>query len=716
MAWRGWEGAGWEGAGWGGAGWGGEGKEWDARGRWGHEAAGHSWQDWPGSPTTGAEEADEKEKEKLKNLTSFGCGGQKPLPLEKRKDIFLALTEALDPTVFPSKLAVAAWGAEVTMAAFWILTKTGPKTPLRWLKHEDGSFSVEHAVKVLKSACLSHYREEADLKEVLKFICEHAWSRCDEIVARACETGFDPSDVVELNKQMHLAQALAHQAAGAPSKQQALVHALSLQSSAQSLTGLGSGAQALAPRGPKWDSRSGGRPPTNNDRALRRSDTEEEINRLERRKKLMALTKEVRGEEQTMALEGTAAKPTELTGIGSGTLPAGLTIGAGKAATLRGVGDKAPNLPPGFYADQPALLAGAAGTGRATSDGAAVGGQLEQAAMNKKRQIAQLQAQLAENEARMATVSSHEAEVAGLLQEQKAQEERACQEELEEQRAHEQEKQQEVQGEEGMRASRAHLQESSLEQEVRALRTRLQQEEHACLAQQQEEGSREKNEQEAREQEVGEQKAREQEAHRLREQNEQAAREQEEERRALEQEAHRLREQNEQAAGEQEEEQRARERVQARASQQEQLLATEMAEMAQEQEKWVNKREEVAQIKEEQRRELAHMEQEMLVAQQEQARQQSELARMKQEILVAQEERQRESALMEKKLAEAKEEAQEQSEEREKQAQEESEEGEKQEELGQEHEPTKEDVGNGDDCDSVDQGEHASPKRQRRHS
>ena len=45
-----------------------------------------------------------------------------------------------------------------------------------------------------------------------------------------------------------------------------------------------------------------------------------------------------------------------------------------------------------------------------------------------------------------------------------------------------------------------------------------------------------------------------------------------------------------------------------------------------------------------------------------------------------------------------------------------SEEGEKQEELGQEHEPTKEDVGNGDDCDSVDQGEHASPKRQRRHS
>jgi hypothetical protein len=84
------------------------------------------------SPTWGgdiaAAAADLQEKDKYKNMTSFGCGAQRPLALEQRKDIFLALTNTLDPQMSPGSLAVAAWSAEVTMGAFWLLTHRAKDT------------------------------------------------------------------------------------------------------------------------------------------------------------------------------------------------------------------------------------------------------------------------------------------------------------------------------------------------------------------------------------------------------------------------------------------------------------------------------------------------------------------------------------------------------------------------------------------------------------
>ena len=308
--WSGWQGA----------------KDWQHR-QWDQNAEedwrGNGWQNDKGRWNSGAED---KEGQKVQNMSTFGCGSQKPLPLEKRKDILLGLVEALarpgEQAHILSALAVAAWNAEITMAAFWILSRTGAKTPLRWLKDDDGNFSVPHAVKVLKAACLSHLKTETDIAEVLDFLCDHSWSNCAAITERAKQSGFDPSDVLDL-KNLNLAQALAAQ------QGQSLVQALggASSSAAQLLTGLGSGTPAGEGGAARFDSRSGARV----DKVLKRSDTDEEIERLEKRKKLIALTKELRGEEQSMALQH-QAMPSSASGTEGKALPAGLTIAGGTAA------------------------------------------------------------------------------------------------------------------------------------------------------------------------------------------------------------------------------------------------------------------------------------------------------------------------------------------------------------------------------------------------
>jgi len=278
-------------------------------------------------------------------MTTFGCGAHKPLPLEKRKDIFLALTNTLDPQMSPCRLAVAAWSAEVTMGAFWLLTQTGPRTPLRWLKDEDGNFTVEHAVKVLKGACLSHHFTDSDepmddktnIKEVLCFISRHAWSNSDEIVHRAMQTGFDPSEVQD--PKQSLAAALAQRSPGGDTK--ALVEALRQVG----------GVPGCSPGASRWDSRAGARPPSG-ERVLRRSETDDEIVRLEKRKRMLTLTKEVRQEEQAMVIAMDAGRPTENKNIA---LPPGLTLATG---VWRGVPHQptSHNLSPGFYQVQQTLL------------------------------------------------------------------------------------------------------------------------------------------------------------------------------------------------------------------------------------------------------------------------------------------------------------------------------------------------------------------------
>jgi hypothetical protein len=581
--------------------------EWDGKAHWGEEVTKHKKHRWTSSPNSGGDEgtSEEKEKDKYKNLTTFGCGTQKPLPLDKRKDIFIALVDALDPNVVLSQLAVAAWNAEITMGAFWILTQTGPKTPLRWLKEEDGNFSVEHAVKVLKGATLSHFKAECDVTEVLTFISDHAWSNCAEIVHRATLSGYDASEALDTRQSLALAQQTQ---ANCP------------QGTTQPLRlAVGAAAGSASMQAPKWDSRSGSRQPAS-ERVLQRSDTDKEIDRLKKRKELLALMKDVRGEEQEMAINS-SAPATRITDIGKGALPTGLTIAT--PAVLRGIAGQQPtrDLPPAFYTAQPALLAAVAGSaGGALTEAPERSGeavQLAQTVEALKRQIAVIK----HENAKVATLHDQTTEVS-------TEPAAHLSREHSEQEAHEQEmpKQQVHMHTQGIQALVAQLQEqvASLSQVKEGAHGTQEEEEvqKACRSQE------------------------ETQAHQFCEQEAHCS---------LEQEAHWEEEQAAQCSQEQEAHQAQRQEAQN--------MASEMGQLAQEKESWAKlwqeqrsefKRleqdmlvvqEERAQaracMEEEHRSELAHMQQEMMVSQEDkrwEEEQRSELARMKQEVLVAQEE------------------------------------------------------------------------------
>ena len=286
------------------------------------------------------------DKDKHKNVSTFGCCGRKPLPLDDRKDVLLSLVGKLMPGQTLSKMAVAAWNAQVTMAAFFILTQTAPKTPLRWLKDDEGSFTVTHAVKVLIDATKSIFPTEEAMHGVVEFIIQHSWSNSEAILERAVGAGFDPSECLEL-----------------PKGQQALAQMMMAQTGA---------AAPIAMPGTRFDSRSGmpgssmssspitgggvGANPGGG-RQLGRciSDTQHEIERLQRRKQFMAVQKEVREEEMEMALaqnqgsnsDSRARRPE---------CPPGVEIHAGKPVQLRGVSSFPGNLPQGFYKPSPGLV------------------------------------------------------------------------------------------------------------------------------------------------------------------------------------------------------------------------------------------------------------------------------------------------------------------------------------------------------------------------
>ena len=76
------------------------------------------------------------------------------------------------------------------------------------------------------------------------------------------------------------------------------------------------GQVAHRPREEVGGAREGARPPTV-EHVLRRSETEEVMERLEKRKKLLALTKDVRQEQQAMAIAEAQPGAGKLTEVGS---------------------------------------------------------------------------------------------------------------------------------------------------------------------------------------------------------------------------------------------------------------------------------------------------------------------------------------------------------------------------------------------------------------
>ncbi len=291
---------------------------WDGHAIWEREAwqgshTGHGW--WPPAGAGSSwrpdpDYNDEKDntatsvvKDKFKNVGTLGCFGKHPLPLEDRKDIILGLVTALAPGHNLSRMAVAGWGPEITMAVFWLLTQSGPKTPIRWLRDGEGAFTVAGAVDILKSAATSLYPEVDDLTEAVKFVVDNSWKNGEAIVRQAVQGGFDVSVTVDPQSAQAQPKGGSAPATGAPA------------------TGT-----------PRWDSRSGGPPPPTGKVLLRR-DTDEEIERLEKQKRMLQLKQEVISQQHALAI---GQEPSRGSSSASLQAPPGLIINAGKPASLRG--------------------------------------------------------------------------------------------------------------------------------------------------------------------------------------------------------------------------------------------------------------------------------------------------------------------------------------------------------------------------------------------
>ena len=132
------------------------------------------------------------------HITTLGCPSRNPLPFEQTKELLLALVCQLDSSATLSKRAVRGWGVETTMAAYFLLTRMRPSTPLRWLKDEEGTFSVEHAVGMLVLAAQNLHATEDDLKAEVAFVTSHAWSGTAYIVVRAMQRGFNYTECLSL--------------------------------------------------------------------------------------------------------------------------------------------------------------------------------------------------------------------------------------------------------------------------------------------------------------------------------------------------------------------------------------------------------------------------------------------------------------------------------------------------------------------------------------
>ena len=123
-------------------------------------AAPHFW--WEeNSQQHGSAWDDAKEKpqqDRFRNVTTLGCFGKHPMNLEDRKDLFLGVVNELVPSNNLSQMSVACWGADTTMAAFWLLTNCGPATPIRWLKDpNDETYDQQKAAKIMARASQSFF-------------------------------------------------------------------------------------------------------------------------------------------------------------------------------------------------------------------------------------------------------------------------------------------------------------------------------------------------------------------------------------------------------------------------------------------------------------------------------------------------------------------------------------------------------------------------------
>ena len=198
MAWRWWES-------WEGNDWGHHHDPWWESNDWGHCS---TWDD-----------ANEKpQPDRFKHVSTLGCFGKHPMPLEDRKDLFLEVVNKLVPNHNLSQMSVACWTADTTMAAFTLLTNCGPTTPMRWLKDSSEKYRLPYAAEILAKAAKSVFAAEpGKLQEMVDFIVASSWIDHDGIVAKAIEVRkYDPNEAVEPDPWLQLIKSRMDSRPGAP--------------------------------------------------------------------------------------------------------------------------------------------------------------------------------------------------------------------------------------------------------------------------------------------------------------------------------------------------------------------------------------------------------------------------------------------------------------------------------------------------------------------
>ena len=129
------------------------------------------------------------------SVTTLGL--KNPLPLDERRELLLELialgTDRGEPP-FP-RMAVFNWGAVTIQASFMILSRVEPGTPFRVLRDETGNYSKEHAAQVLLESFKTLHQTPEDRAAVVANLRAKCYDKTEDIVAEAQTFGFDPQQI-----------------------------------------------------------------------------------------------------------------------------------------------------------------------------------------------------------------------------------------------------------------------------------------------------------------------------------------------------------------------------------------------------------------------------------------------------------------------------------------------------------------------------------------
>ena len=137
---------------------------------WGSSS--HSWHDeWKGGSGAWRQEdwqqtpADKKDKEKdrFKNAITLGVG-KHALPLGDRQSLLIALVNTLSPdTIILSKIAATSFSSTTTTALLYLLCRVRPTTHVKWLRDDDGVFTINGAAQILAESAQNMHQPKVGL-------------------------------------------------------------------------------------------------------------------------------------------------------------------------------------------------------------------------------------------------------------------------------------------------------------------------------------------------------------------------------------------------------------------------------------------------------------------------------------------------------------------------------------------------------------------------